>query len=86
MKKRFRVIINQDHCKACGLCIEFCPNDVLGVSARRNRAGFYPVEVKDQDACAGCAQCALMCPDACIEIYRLPAPDDDQAVEEGVQQ
>jgi len=85
MKKRFRVIINQEHCKACGLCIEFCPKDVLGASEQRNRAGFHPVEVKDQDSCTGCTQCALMCPDACIEIYRLSVADDREPVEEGVE-
>ena len=85
MKKRFRVIINQEHCKACGLCIEFCPKDVLGISEQRNSAGFHPVEVKDQDSCTGCTQCALMCPDACIEIYRLSVEDDREPVEESVE-
>ena len=71
MKKRSEVIINGEHCKACGLCLEFCPQDVLGVSEERNAAGFYPVEVKQAEECTGCLNCALMCPDACIEIYRV---------------
>ncbi len=71
MKKRFEVVINRDHCKACGLCIEFCPQDVLGTSEQRNEAGFYPVEVKRPEECIGCMNCALMCPDACIEIYTV---------------
>ncbi len=84
MKRRFRVIINREHCKSCKLCIEFCPRNVLGISKERNSAGFYPVEVVDQDACTGCKQCALMCPDACIEIFRLAAEGDAEAAEKSV--
>ncbi len=79
MKKRFEVLINGEHCKACGVCLEFCPQDVLGVSEQRNKAGFYPVEVKKPEECTGCGHCALMCPDACIEIYRVPMEESVQS-------
>jgi 2-oxoglutarate ferredoxin oxidoreductase subunit delta len=71
MSKSYRVVINADHCKACGLCIEFCPKKVLGFGTGRNSAGFHPSEPQDEQSCIGCRQCAMMCPDACIEIYRV---------------
>lgn len=84
MPKRFEVVINQEHCKSCGVCIAFCPRQVLGVSETRNSAGFQPVEVRKPDECTGCTQCAIMCPDACIEVYRVTVTDDPVAAEESV--
>jgi 2-oxoglutarate ferredoxin oxidoreductase subunit delta len=84
MKHSYRVAINAEHCKACGLCIEFCPQDVLGFASTRNDAGFYPAEVQDQASCIGCLRCAMMCPDACIEIWRLVLADDRAAAAESV--
>jgi 2-oxoglutarate ferredoxin oxidoreductase subunit delta len=84
MAKRFEVVINQEHCKNCGVCIEFCRKGVIGVSQTRNSVGFHPVEVQKPEECIGCLRCALMCPDACIEVYGLGAVDSRQSVEEGV--
>lgn len=81
MSNSYRVVINADHCKACGLCIEFCPRDVLGFAAGRNSAGFHPAEPQDEQSCIGCRQCAMMCPDACIEIYRLQSAEHCDAAE-----
>lgn len=78
MKNRFEVVVDQEHCKACGFCVKFCPKDVLAFSEERNVVGFYPVEVKNADACIGCTQCAEVCPDGCIEIYRLVAEEVDK--------
>lgn len=65
-----RVIIDQELCKACGICIRFCPKGILRFkSGSFNKLGFTPVEVADEGKCVGCARCALMCPETCIEVY-----------------
>ena len=84
MPKRIEVVINQEHCKSCGICIHFCPKQVLGLSEARNSAGFQPVEVQQPAECTGCMQCAMMCPDACIEVYRLVDQESGMRAEEGV--
>ena len=69
----FRVIIDQAHCKSCGLCVEFCPKSIIEISPELNEAGHHPAGIICQDDCTGCGMCALMCPEACIEIYRVEA-------------
>ena len=70
---KFVLTIDRERCKACGLCIDFCPAGVLAFSDELNSAGYHPVEAVKPEACTGCQSCVVMCPDVCIEIYRAPA-------------
>ncbi|MBN1257832.1 MAG: 4Fe-4S binding protein [Planctomycetes bacterium] len=63
-----KVTIDFDRCKACGLCLEYCPAGALTFSEDYNSMGLHPVEVTDASVCTGCGFCALVCPDAAIEI------------------
>lgn len=65
-----KVIIDSEKCKACQLCIEFCPKKCLGIGDELNSRGFHPAAVLVPANCTGCRICALMCPDVCIEVYR----------------
>lgn len=69
------VVILQDRCKGCQLCVEVCPQHVLALNSEViNTKGYHPAELIDPDgACTGCALCAVMCPDVCITIYRAPS-------------
>jgi 2-oxoglutarate ferredoxin oxidoreductase subunit delta len=75
------VIINAEGCKACMLCIEFCPQGCLAISESLNSRGFHPTELGKPEQCTGCRICATMCPDVCIEVFctptskTAPAPD-----------
>lgn len=65
------IIINEEYCKGCKLCIEACPYHIIMEASHLNATGYHPVKVKDDEAkCTGCALCALMCPEAAIEVYR----------------
>jgi len=66
-----KLIIHQERCKACGLCLAHCPKDNLKTSDEMNDAGYHFVAQCDGEACTGCGLCALMCPDVAIEIYRV---------------
>ena len=61
-----------DKCKGCGLCMKFCPKNVLGLDETEvNVLGYHPVgQVRSED-CIGCASCALMCPDGVINVYTI---------------
>ena len=72
----FKVIINQQRCKSCGLCIEFCPKSNIETNPELNEAGYHAARIIRQEDCTGCGSCALMCPEACIEIYGEKAPAD----------
>jgi 2-oxoglutarate ferredoxin oxidoreductase subunit delta len=51
-------------CKACGICVDFCPTKCLGT----DELG-YPV-VKCLDDCIACDLCSDRCPDLAIEIIK----------------
>jgi 2-oxoglutarate ferredoxin oxidoreductase subunit delta len=51
-------------CKACGICIEVCPERVFD----RDKLG-EPVVARPQD-CSQCLICELHCPDFAIEVRR----------------
>jgi 2-oxoglutarate ferredoxin oxidoreductase subunit delta len=65
-----KVEILEARCKACGLCIVFCPHDALQFADHTNDRGFHPAVQPDAGKCRGCASCALMCPEAAIIVYR----------------
>jgi 2-oxoglutarate ferredoxin oxidoreductase subunit delta len=70
-KKSFRLDIDQERCKGCQLCIEFCPKNVLELSVELNKKGTPFSSVMRQEDCIGCRACTRMCPDTCIELYEL---------------
>jgi 2-oxoglutarate ferredoxin oxidoreductase subunit delta len=57
---RGHVTVFPNWCKGCGLCVEFCPADVLeqGPDGR--------VTVAHPEKCTACRWCELHCPDFAI--------------------
>ena len=65
------VIIDEDRCKGCGLCVTACPKQVLRLAEGRfNVKGYPPIEKANPQACIGCAACATICPDLVLTVYR----------------
>ena len=62
------IIIDQEFCKGCKICSEFCPTGVLGISEKINKKGYYPPVVNKQNECHGCRLCELLCPEFAIFI------------------
>lgn len=66
-----KVVINEDRCKGCELCISQCPKQIISLAKDKlNKKGFHPAQVIEQEKCIGCAFCATTCPDVAIEVYR----------------
>ena len=52
------VVINEDRCKGCALCVDACPKNVLALAERKVNVHGYPyVEAVTADDCIGCASC-----------------------------
>jgi 2-oxoglutarate ferredoxin oxidoreductase subunit delta len=65
-----RIVITTEKCKACGLCVAFCPQHLIRLSEEIDQRGFHPAVSGDTDGCTGCANCAVMCPEVAIKVYR----------------
>lgn len=66
------VLIDQERCKGCGLCVAACPHHVLMLSDGYNARGYHPARLDQQDHCTGCGICAVVCPDVVFTVYRSP--------------
>jgi 2-oxoglutarate ferredoxin oxidoreductase subunit delta len=69
---RGTVVIAEQRCKGCELCVPACPPRVLRMSERRNAIGARLPELLA--GCTGCGACLLVCPDFCFEVYKYDEP------------
>ncbi|MHA1595980.1 MAG: 4Fe-4S dicluster domain-containing protein [Candidatus Baldrarchaeia archaeon] len=71
MKRRVKVngiYIDENLCKCCYLCVEFCPRGVFVRSNKRSKRGCFPPVPARLDRCIGCRLCELYCPDFAIAV------------------
>ena len=59
--------INKRYCNGCGICVAFCPKQVLEL----DEVG--KVYAKQPEACISCGQCELRCPDYAIFVVKEEA-------------
>jgi 2-oxoglutarate ferredoxin oxidoreductase subunit delta len=59
--------INTEWCKGCGICVAFCPKQVLTLDDK-DKARAVAVE-----NCIACKLCELRCPDLAIEVVTAVA-------------
>ncbi len=62
------IIIDDQFCKGCNLCIEVCPGKVFSKSNRRSRAGYSMPQAADWRKCSVCFLCEMTCPDLAITV------------------
>lgn len=60
-----RVVTNKDWCKGCGICVEFCPKNVLEL-----KNGI--INIARPEDCIKCGMCELRCPDYAIFLEEVP--------------
>ncbi len=68
----YAIRVYRELCKACGVCVAFCPQKVLEPDAEA-----YPVAAHPE-ACVNCKACERHCPDFAIEVVP-PFPDSEVA-------
>ena len=65
-----RLEINKSWCKGCGICIEFCPKNVLNLVNGK-------ADIADESECLRCGICENLCPD--FAVYLI----DEEVAENG---
>ncbi len=61
-RKLKEIVVNREWCKGCGICVRFCPAEVLELDEDDKSSVVRP------DACTMCQMCELRCPDLAIEV------------------
>ena len=65
------IVIIEDLCKGCGLCILHCKRGCLEFSEEKLCSFGTPlISFKNPDKCTACSICAWMCPEFAIEVYK----------------
>jgi 2-oxoglutarate ferredoxin oxidoreductase subunit delta len=72
MPLKGKIVVDEQHCKGCELCVGACPQQVIALDmGRLTPKGYHPASLA-KEGCTGCAICAIVCPDAAITVYREP--------------
>jgi NAD-dependent dihydropyrimidine dehydrogenase PreA subunit len=71
-EKEYEIATEENWCKDCGICAEFCPEGAL------KRAPGGPPEMADSKACTGFSQCMVRCPELGLKIReKQPASSEE---------
>ena len=54
-----RLEINKAWCKGCGICVAFCPKNILKIAGGK-------AEIGDESECLRCGICENLCPDFAV--------------------
>ncbi len=70
-KIRGAIVVDNERCKGCGVCVPACPQEVIALGKQVNRKGYNFAMMAKPEECIGCANCAIVCPDGVISVYKL---------------
>ncbi len=62
------VWVDESRCKACDICVSYCPAGTLAMRPAPDSTLGSMVEVVAPESCIGCKECELHCPDFAIYV------------------
>ena len=68
IKENVPVWVDESRCKACDVCVSYCPAGVLAMRLEPHAVLGKMIEVVYPGACIGCRDCELHCPDFAIYV------------------
>ena len=63
-----KVLINEERCKGCHYCVDFCPTGALRMTEELNPKGYLLAAVADESKCLSCGLCEVLCPEFAIHL------------------
>lgn len=63
-----KIVVSEELCKGCGICIALCPLKVLVKSDKLSPRGVYPPVSTGGNKCTGCRMCEYYCPDFAVYV------------------
>ncbi|PSM52731.1 2-oxoglutarate:acceptor oxidoreductase, delta subunit [Campylobacter blaseri] len=60
------VWVDESRCKACNICINYCPSGTLAMRYEPSNIQGMMIEILDPNTCIGCRDCETHCPDFAI--------------------
>jgi len=69
-KNMAKIVIDEERCKGCELCLAACPKHIIVMSENFNKKGYRSAKQINPEKCTGCAFCAMTCPDVAIEVFK----------------
>jgi 2-oxoglutarate ferredoxin oxidoreductase subunit delta len=72
MGAKGEILIKEELCKSCGLCVQFCAKGCIAITGDKiSPQGFAVPSSVHPEKCIGCGICGWMCPDLAIAVYKL---------------
>ncbi|MSN96282.1 4Fe-4S dicluster domain-containing protein [Campylobacter sp. FMV-PI01] len=60
------VWVDESRCKACNICVSYCPSGSIAMRYEPNAIQGMMIEVINSNTCIGCRDCENHCPDFAI--------------------
>lgn len=64
------VWVDESRCKACNICVSYCPAGVLAMRDDIHAVLGQMIEVVYPSSCIGCTECETHCPDFAIMVAK----------------
>ena len=61
------IIVNQELCTGCGMCVEACPSNAISLIAG--------TALIDQEKCSSCQICTQVCPTGALQFSNMLTPE-----------
>ncbi len=64
------ILIDEEWCKGCYLCVHNCKKKIFTRSKRRNARGYTLPELAAPKDCTFCKTCELICPELAVTVEK----------------
>lgn len=68
---RARIVVIEERCKECELCVSICPRSVLVIGDSKNKKGYRYPQPTHPENCIRCRLCEYVCPELAVYISNI---------------